>query len=87
MNRDNFQVLLRGLEAGDTIVLETPKGKYIAEQCKGKETLVPKGSVEKTIESRLQYEIYGEYPLSQKNKLDWNNNVKGAFSYTRFVHA
>lgn len=75
----NLQILLRCLASGDTIVFETPKGDYIAYQCKGT-TLVPKGSVERTVESRLQFELYGEYPLSERNQLDFDQKIRGAFN-------
>lgn len=75
---ENLQTLLRGIASGDTIVFETPKGEYISEQCKGT-SLVPKGSIEHTIESRLQFELYGEYPLSVANQLDFDQKVRAAF--------
>jgi len=75
---EKLQILLRGIAGGDTKVFETPKGDYIAYQCKGT-NLVPKDSVEHTIESRLQFELYGEYPLSERNLLDYYQKIRGAF--------
>jgi len=76
---ENLQILLRCLGAGDTMIFETPKGKYVAYQCKGT-SLIPKGSVEKTIDSRLQFELYGEYPLSEKNQIDYDTKLRKAFN-------
>ncbi len=75
---ENLQTLLRCLGTGDTMIFETPKGNYIAYQCKGT-SLVPIGSVERTIESRLQLELYGEYPLSESNQIDYDLRVRKAF--------
>jgi hypothetical protein len=56
-------------------MFETPSGEYIAERCRGT-SLIPKGSVE----SRLQFELYGEYPLSKKNQLDYEQKIRPAFN-------
>ena len=60
---ENLQILLRGIASGDTTVLKSPKGDYIANQCKGS-SLVPK---------------YCEYPLSDCNQRDFDQKVRGAF--------
>ena len=75
---ENLQILLRGIASGDTTVLKSPKGDYIANQCKGS-SLVPKDSVELSIEACLQFELYGEYPLSDCNQRDFDQKVRGAF--------
>ena len=39
----------------------------------------PKDSVELSIEACLQFELYGEYPLSDCNQRDFDQKVRGAF--------
>ena len=70
-----IKILLRSLRKGETMILETPEGEYISYQCKNT-SLAPEGCVEKTIESRLQFELYGEYPLSPLDQTDFDCNIK-----------
>lgn len=76
---ENLQILLRCLGAGDTDVFESPNGDYYAIQCKDS-SILPEGCKQRNIISRLQYEIYGEYPLSQTDHDDWNLRVSKAFN-------
>lgn len=46
-------------------------------------SLFPSGSEIKSIESRLQFELFGEYPLSEGNQQDWDRNIKGAFNFEK----
>lgn len=77
---ENLQILLRGIASGDKMVFKTIEGNYIAYQCKGT-SLVPKESVELSIESCLQFELYGEFPLKERNQLDYNNKIRPAFYF------
>ncbi len=76
---ENIQTLLRCLKAGYNTVFETPKGEYVSIQCKNFDE--NKGLPERSIESRLQYELYGEWPLSDKDELDWIKNIKPLFKF------
>lgn len=77
-NNNNLLILLRLLSCGSETVFEAPDGKYIPTEFRGS-SLVPEGSEERTIESRIQFELYGEYPLSEKDQHDWDSRVKNAF--------
>lgn len=75
----NLQILFRCLSNGDKTILVTPEGEYVAIQCKKFESFYPEGTEEKTIESRIQFELYREYPLQEHNQLDWDKRIKKAF--------
>ncbi len=38
----------------------------------------------KSIESRIKYEIYGEFPLSDSNQSDWDDNIEATFSLNNY---
>ena len=73
-----LQILLRCLAKGDKTIFETPSGEYMAIQMKG-HFAMPEGTEERDIVGRIQYEIFGEYPLSENKQGDWDRNIKGAF--------
>jgi len=76
---NNLLVLLRSLKQGYSTVFVNEDGRYISKQVDSVQTYsLHEGCEEKTIESRLQLELYGEYPLSPLNKADWEI-VKKAF--------
>ena len=78
MNK-NLLTLLRCLGAGDKTILQAPNGDYTAIQCKSMASLIPQGREERSIEGRLMYEFFGEYPLSPSQKPDWEL-VRKAFA-------
>ena len=79
MNK-NLLTLLRCLGAGDKTILQAPNGDYVGIQCKSMPSLVPQGSEERSVEGRLMYELFGEYPLSPSQKPDWDL-VRKAFVF------
>ena len=81
---ENLLTVLRGISVGHKTVFEDKKGNYISKQVDNFQTLsLHEGCQEKDIESRLQYELYGEYPLSPLNELDYIKNVKPAILWKR----
>jgi len=73
----NLLVILRCLNANYKTVLQNSDGKIISPEIKNwKEA---KDYEEHDIISRLQFELYGEYPLSESNQTDFDKNVRGAF--------
>ncbi len=79
MNR-NLLVILRSITAGYKTIFENKDGEYISKQVDHFQThSMHEGMEEKDIESRLQFELYGEYPLSPGNEHDWLTNVRPAF--------
>lgn len=75
---ENLLILLRCLNHGKKEVYETPLGEYISTEAIGFIN-IPTGTELRTIESRIQFELYGEYPLSPDNFNDWHQNVKQSF--------
>ena len=74
--RENMQTLLRGIAAGYTRILEDESGKYwpvASRPYLGESTVT-----EHSIESRLGLELYGEWPLSTLNEVDFSV-VKASF--------
>lgn len=78
---ENLRKLLRGLSEGHENVFLTDDGRYIF--CRG---YVPENAKEMTIESRIQFEIYGEYPLSPDNQIEWDGRVRKAFNFKKSVN-
>lgn len=75
-NRQLF-VLLRAIAKGEkSVLMHNDYDTYIAFQCKGWKEY--KDWHEVSIISRLQYELYGEYPLSPANQSDWDINISKA---------
>lgn len=81
---ENLLIILRGISAGHKTIFQDKKGNYISKQVDNSQThSLHKGCEEKDIESRLMYELYGEFPLSPANELDYLQNVKLAFRILR----
>ena len=79
MNR-KLLVVLRGLNAGHHTIFQGPAGDYASKQCDIPEFRhLVEGYEEKGIETRLQFELYGEYPLSHSNSVDYEKNIKPIF--------
>jgi len=75
----NLLIVLRGISKGDKTIFQQENGNYVAKQVDNFQThSLHEGCEERNIESRLQFELYGEYPLSPANKSDWEI-VKNAF--------
>lgn len=82
MNNDNLLIVLRGIAHGHKTIFADENDAYISKQCDTFQTKSwVEGKEEKSIESRLKYELYGEYPLSENNELDWLKNIKPAFNF------
>lgn len=81
---ENLLILLRGIAAGHETIFQDKKGNYISKQVDNPQThSLHNGCEEKDIESRLMYELYGEFPLSTANELDYLKNIKPAFKNFR----
>ena len=83
--KENLLLILRSLSCGCDVIIETPSGKYIspfAKQFNGG-ILVPEGSLFRDLESRLQFELYGEFPLSENNQQDWDDSIRDAFNFKK----
>lgn len=79
---ENLLIVLRGIAAGHKTIFEDKDGKYISKQVDNFQThSFHEGCEERDIESRLQFELYGEYPLSPSAELDYLKNVKPAFKF------
>lgn len=65
---ERILTILRGIAAGNKVVFEDKNGNYSLIKCKGFES--------REIEGRLQFELYGEYPLSENNGNDYKKNVR-----------
>lgn len=79
---ENLLVILRGISVGHQTIFQDKKGNYVSKQVDNFQThSLHKGCEEKDIEGRLQYELYGEYPLSPLNELDYLKNVKPSFRF------
>jgi len=77
---EDFKILLRGITHGQTEVLQNLDGSYSSIQIKG--TCIEEvGAESRSIISRLQFELYGEYPLDEKNQSDWDRNISKAFNF------
>ena len=75
----NLLIVLRGISKGDKTIFQGEKGNYVAKQVDNFQThSLHEECEERDIKSRLQFELYGEYPLSTANILDWEI-VKNAF--------
>ncbi len=74
MNR-KLITLLTCLGAGDVTVLETTDGDYLpfAEKCLAQYP----NAKQRSIEGRLMYELFGEYPLSPSKEAEWELAMKG----------
>ncbi len=79
---ENLLIVLRGISAGYKTIFQNEAGNYVSKQVDNFQThTLHEGCEEFDIESRLKYELYGEYPLSLSNELDYNKNVKPAFKF------
>lgn len=75
---DYILILLRGIAKGDTEILTDDRNEdYVAVQCANFNEY--KDWHKADIIERLQYELYGEFPLSYVNQVDWDMNVEPAF--------
>ena len=75
----NLLIILRAISAGENTIFENSNGEYVSKQTDDFQThSLHKGCTEYSIESRLQFELYGEYPLSEKSLLDYEKNVRPA---------
>lgn len=80
MDNNNLLIVLRGIAAGHKTIFEDKDGNYISKQVDHPQThSLHAGCEERDIESRLIFELYGEYPLSRTQELDYIKNVKPAF--------
>lgn len=70
----NLLVLLRSISVGFKAVYELENGDLYSILASR-----PPNSEVRTVESRLQFELYGEYPLSDSNQGDWDRLVKHSF--------
>lgn len=81
INRKELQTLLRCHAAGDKTIFYRPStGEYAASQSR----ILPEVKAhyeERPIEQQLLLEIYGEFPLSESNRRDWELRVKKAFYF------
>jgi hypothetical protein len=75
---ENLLIILRGIAAGHKTIYVDPNGNYISKQAEGMNTLLV-NCEEHDIESRLKYELYGEFPIS--NEVDYINFVRRAFNF------
>lgn len=81
MENDNLLTVLRSIALGHKTIFEDKNGNYVSKQVDNPQThSLHKGCTEKDIESRLKFELYGEYPLSELNELDYLKNVKPAIN-------
>lgn len=79
---ENLLIILRGIADGHKTIFQNESGDYVSKQVDNFQThYLHEGCEEKDIESRLMFELYGEYPLSKRNKLDYEKNVKAAFRF------
>ena len=62
---EKIVLILRCIAAGEKTIFENENGAYFKEDGEGR--------TKRTVESRLQFELYGEYPLSPTNEIDWLN--------------
>lgn len=76
---DLILILLRGIAVGDYEVLTDERNtKYVAIQCK--DWPEHKDMIKTSLIDRLQYELYGEFPLSADNQSDWDRNISKALN-------
>lgn len=77
---EKLLTILRGISAGHKTIFVDKDGNYISKQIDCFQTRGwLKDCEEKDIEGRLQFELYGEYPLSPSNKSDYDLNIRKAF--------
>lgn len=70
-------VVLRSIAVGDKTIFQKPGGGYVSKQVDNFQThSLHEGCEEREIESRLKYELYGEYPLSEINEVDYIQNIR-----------
>lgn len=75
---ENKLILFRGIAKGDATVLVSKEGDYVAAQCKSFKGYEDYSEMD--IIGRLQYEMFGEFPLSPTNQTDWDNNISKALN-------
>ena len=64
---EGLRRILHLMSFKESHVVETPDGKYFRVGAYH----LPEGTRKMTVESRLQFEIFGEYPLSKANATEW----------------
>ena len=69
----NLKIVLTCIAKGHSTILQDEKGDYFDNQS------MNENCEERNIVGRLQYELYGEYPLSGENIEDWKL-IKKAFN-------
>ncbi len=84
MNRTYFLTLLRCHADGNSHILYNPStGEYLDYQRKSfddEKFKLNSGELEeRLIAEQLQLELYGEFPLSDKNQLHWDVRIKHVF--------
>lgn len=76
----NLRTILRCINAGEKTILQDIHGNYISNQVDNWQTREwLKDYEEVDIESRLKFELYGEYPLSDIDENDYLRNIKPLF--------
>lgn len=75
----NFRKLLVALVLGHNTILMDKNGLYHYVGAPA----VPVSAEPYSVESRIQYELYGEYPLSQDAQHDWDSEVYHSFKFPK----
>lgn len=74
---EKLLIILRGLSVGHKTIFVDKNRNYISKQVDCFQTKGwVEGCEEVPIEDRLKFELYGEFPLSELNELDYSKNVK-----------
>jgi hypothetical protein len=80
---ENLKIILRGIAEGHKTIFRNENGDYISKQVDSFQThTLHEGFEEKDIENMLMFELYGEFPLDEKDQIDYEKNIKPAFKLT-----